>query len=136
MQNLSTKELYRLIDIINAIHAGNMQIKDIPKKDQENLNYLMDILNLKDEKIQRVRRSKTELSRENILTNREDAMSTAQGAHGEEYKTEYVNIELSTETLLRLIEILNHLQSSGMELSDIANDDKLDFNYLMDIFDM
>ena len=51
MQQFTTKKLYRLIDIIDAVQRGETKLLDIPEKDK--LNYLMDQFNIKNKRRKR-----------------------------------------------------------------------------------
>ena len=46
LQQFSTKDIYHLIDVLNEIQYGEKRLDDISLEDQNNLNYLMDILEI------------------------------------------------------------------------------------------
>ena len=119
MHRFSTKELYRIIDILDAIQRGDQKLEDIQEKDKHYLNYLMDSFGIR---IDRVRRSPAvplkpkHRSLRSTLQKLEEGYQQPASNYNPLQESQGMdnymrnpdsNIRLSTKTLLKLISVLN-----------------------------
>ena len=114
LDQLSTKDIHHLIQLLDSIQRHEKSLEDISEEDETRLNYLMDHFG-----IGHIRERRSVTSKNSVL--------------GEESQDKDFDLKTSIATLYRLIYLLDSLQTGEMSIDEITGEDRDVFNYFMDL---
>jgi len=117
IEQLSTKDIIHLIELLNSIQYHGKNAQDISKEYQTKLNNVMDTLGLR-------KKRDTKESFYNESKNAEVAHDDRSG---------YVENDFQESTIYRLLSILDDLQNGGISLNEVDDYDRNILNYFMDL---